>query len=277
MGAFYETIPQSLIQWIIEQKLFWVGTAPLSSAGHVNLSPKGGQYFGVIDERTFWYMDLTGSGNETISHLLEPNNGRITVLFNAFEGPPKIVRLWGNGRVLENGTEAFSTFVDLHKVQTIPGTRTIIVVDIHQVGSSCGFSVPFYEFKEFRPTLNDFFERKDRKFREGKTEESMDRYWALKNAYSMDGLPGMPRGLAAGKREKVTPLKKMVGPLAPTRYRDGQGFGTSQVLVMLLASFLLGAILMSYAPLLLPDGSSELLESVVGKTRSNDGSALVHG
>lgn len=97
MGAFYETIPESLIDWIRKQKVFWVATAPLSSVGHVNLSPKGGQYFGVIDEKTFWYHDLTGSGNETISHLWEPNNGRITVMFNAFEGAPKILRLWGHG------------------------------------------------------------------------------------------------------------------------------------------------------------------------------------
>jgi hypothetical protein len=97
MGVFYETIPQSLISWIREQKVFWVATAPLSSSGHVNVSPKGGQYFGVIDEKTFWYHDLTGSGNETISHLLEPNNGRITIMLSAFEGAPKIVRLWGRG------------------------------------------------------------------------------------------------------------------------------------------------------------------------------------
>lgn len=97
MGVFYETIPRSLIPWILDQKLFWVATAPLSASGHVNVSPKGGQYFGVIDERTFWYMDLTGSGNETISHLHEPGNERITILFNAFEGPPRIIRLWGNG------------------------------------------------------------------------------------------------------------------------------------------------------------------------------------
>ncbi len=98
MGVFYETIPQSLIDWIREQKVFWVATAPLSSSGHVNVSPKGGEYFGVLDEKTFWYHDLTGSGNETISHLLEPNNGRITIMLSAFEGGPKIVRLWGEGR-----------------------------------------------------------------------------------------------------------------------------------------------------------------------------------
>jgi len=97
MGVFYETIPQSLRHWILDQKVFWVATAPLSGSGHVNVSPKGGKYFGLIDERTFWYMDLSGSGNETISHLLEPGNGRVTIMFNAFDGPPKIVRLWGDG------------------------------------------------------------------------------------------------------------------------------------------------------------------------------------
>lgn len=98
-------------------------------------------------------MDLTGSGSETLAHLHEPGNGRITVMFNAFEGAPKIVRLWGYGKVLENGTDDFSKFITEHSVTTIPGTRSIIIVDIHQVGSSCGFSVPFYDFKEFRSVL----------------------------------------------------------------------------------------------------------------------------
>ena len=144
MGAFYETIPKSLMQWILQQNVFWVATAPLSGRGHVNVSPKGGQYFGLIDEKTFWYQDLTGSGNETISHLHEPGNGRVTIMFNSFEGAPKIVRLWGygkpkysslstlagtdrrhlrTGRVLENPTEPFTDFVAEHKVNTIPGTR----------------------------------------------------------------------------------------------------------------------------------------------------------
>ena len=97
MGKFYETIPKSLFPWIREQKVFWVASAPLSGNGHVNVSPKGGAYFGVLDEKTFWYMDLTGSGIETTSHLHEPGNGRITILFNAFEGPPRILRFWGKG------------------------------------------------------------------------------------------------------------------------------------------------------------------------------------
>ena len=95
MGVFYEEIPNSLREWIMQQKMFCVATAPLSKNGHVNVSPKGGEYFGIIDSRTFWYLDLSGSGNETIAHLHE--NGRVTIMLNAFEGPPKIVRLWGYG------------------------------------------------------------------------------------------------------------------------------------------------------------------------------------
>ena len=98
MGTFYETIPESLIKWILQQKVFWVATAPLSASGHVNVSPKGGEYFGVIGDSKFWYMELTGSGSETLAHLYEKNNGRITIQFNAFEGGPRIVRLFGKGR-----------------------------------------------------------------------------------------------------------------------------------------------------------------------------------
>lgn len=102
MGAFYETIPDSLIKWLLKQKMFWVATAPLGASGHVNVSPKGGDYFGIIDNQTFWYMELTGSGSETLAHLYERGNGRITVMFNSFEGPPNIVRLFGKGMCLHS-------------------------------------------------------------------------------------------------------------------------------------------------------------------------------
>lgn len=173
MGAFYETIPENIADWILKQKLLWVATAPLSADGHVNVSPKGGESFGIIDNRTFWYHELTGSGIETISHLRE--NGRITVMFNAFEGAPRIVRLWGHGRILERESAEFNAFVAEHKVKTIPATRSIIIVDVHQVGSSCGYSVPFYEFQKFRSTLDQVFEKKQKNFDEGKSEETMDR------------------------------------------------------------------------------------------------------
>ncbi|KAK0627956.1 hypothetical protein B0T14DRAFT_513589 [Immersiella caudata] len=219
MGQFYETIPPSLHQWLLTQKMFWVATAPLSGSGHVNISPKGGPYFGILNPSLFWYMDLTGSGNETISHLYEPGNGRITVMFNAFEGLPRIVRLFGHGRALEHGTREFDDFVEEHEVKTIPGSRAIILVDIHQVGSSCGYSVPYYDFKEHRTTLNQFFAKKAERFEQGKKEESMQRYWALKNAWSMDGLPGLKIGLKAGREEGVEPIEKMVGPKAPRKNR----------------------------------------------------------
>ncbi|KAK3319450.1 hypothetical protein B0H66DRAFT_268950 [Apodospora peruviana] len=224
MGQFFETIPEQGMKWILSQKMFWVGTAPLSGSGHVNVSPKGGCYFGLLDNKTFWYMDLSGSGNETISHLYEPGNGRICVMFNAFEGPPRIVRLWGHGRVLELNTPIFNDFVNKHDVNTIPGCRSIIVVDIHQVGGSCGFSVPFFEFKEFRTQLNEFNAKKAERFEQGKSTESFEKYWAFKNAKSMDGLPGLEIARKTAKEENIAPMKKMVGPLATDQYRPATRF-----------------------------------------------------
>ncbi|KIV85196.1 hypothetical protein PV11_00923 [Exophiala sideris] len=239
MGVFYETLPPKLVGWLLDQKVFWIGSAPLSGEGHINVSPKGvsdkgGPFFGVVKEREdgkavsadddddekdivirkFWYMDLTGSGIETTSHLHEPGNARITVMFNAFTGPPRILRLFGKGRVLEYGTPAFNDIISSQNVTIIPGTRSIIMVDIHQVGTSCGFSMPLYDFVAFRPTLNDFFEKRVANEKAGKREDGIERYWAYKNAFSMDGLPGMQRGLQTGLDEKVRPIKKMIGRMA---------------------------------------------------------------
>ncbi|KPI35408.1 uncharacterized protein AB675_11658 [Cyphellophora attinorum] len=261
MGAYYEKIPPSLLAWILTQHMFYVATAPLSSQGHINVSPKGGPYFGLTSPSQFWYQELTGSGNETISHLHEPNNARICIMFNAYEGAPKIVRLWGTGRVLENGSREFKEFVEArnrevenkaelakHKIDLIPGTRSIIVVDIDQVGSSCGFSVPFYDFKGYRDVLNNFFENKDKKFKEtGDAKESMDQYWAFKNAWSMDGLPGMKRATWAAKEYDVAPIKKIVGPLGEKlAYSKGavgerRQFSLEQMILAVLVALVLGA------------------------------------
>ncbi|KAF2199569.1 hypothetical protein GQ43DRAFT_111809 [Delitschia confertaspora ATCC 74209] len=243
MGAFYETIPNSLKSWILNQKMLWVATAPLSAQGHINISPKGGQHFGILDERTFWFMDLSGSGIETTAHLNEPGNGRICVMFQAMEGPPRIVRIWGVGTALESGTPEYSSFVKEHNVKTLYHSRSIIVVDIHQVGSSCGFSVPFYEFKGWRNTLDEVFEKKKKKYEEGKEEESMERYWAWKSQASIDGLPGMRRGMEVAKREGVAPLKKMVGAWAVENRQRLRREGRRVDGVYLLVVGLLGVVI----------------------------------
>lgn len=175
MGVYYETIPDSLKPWILDQKMLFVGTAPLSSDGHINISPKGGKQFGIVSPTQFWYLDLTGSGVETHAHLHEPQNGRICVMFVAYTGPPRIVRIWGTGRAVENGTPEWDVFVRENKVNTIPGSRSIILVDVHQCATSCGFSVPTYEWTGWRTTLDDFFAKKEKKYLEGQEGESIDR------------------------------------------------------------------------------------------------------
>ncbi|KAF2648009.1 hypothetical protein K491DRAFT_722932 [Lophiostoma macrostomum CBS 122681] len=243
MGVYYESIPTSLTQWILDQKMLWVGSAPLSADGHINISPKGGQYFGIVDERTFWFMDLTGSGVETTSHLHEPGNGRICIMFMAFEGAPKIVRLWGKGVAMENGSPEFGRFVEQHGVKTIPGSRSIVKVHVHQVGSSCGFSVPYYEFKGFRSTLNDFFETKDRKFKKGKEEESMERYWAYKSQLSVDGLPGMKVGYQYARQHGVAPLKKFVGEAGQRTVTTPKSITPVELALVAVLSLVIGVTL----------------------------------
>ncbi|KAL2073630.1 hypothetical protein VTL71DRAFT_10956 [Oculimacula yallundae] len=266
MGAFYETIPPSLMEWILAQKVFWIASSPLSASGHINLSPKGGSYFGLLSPTKFWYIDLTGSGVETLSHLQEPGNGRITVLFNAFEGAPRIVRLWGKGEVLEWGSKEFKDFVAEREQEgegmsekVIAGTRAVVVVSITQVGSSCGFSMPFYEYKGHRETLNEFFVKRVKAEEEGNRKDGIEKYWAYKNSYSMDGLPGLRRGVETSKRENVVPIKKMVGsyalesqstPRSGPAFRSrfsgklssmGENVSLEQVVIVVLA-FLMGGL-----------------------------------
>src|ERR1700719_5427278 len=105
MGKIYESIDEKLRDWLLAQKVFFVATAPISREGHVNCSPKDGESFRVIDERTVVYLDLTGSGVETVAHVKE--NERIVLMFCAFDGAPKIVRLHGRGEIIEPKQEEF--------------------------------------------------------------------------------------------------------------------------------------------------------------------------
>lgn len=181
MARTYERIDERIRDFIARQKMFFVATAPLSQDGHVNLSPKGYDSFVVIDDHTVAYADLGGSGIETVAHLRE--NGRITFMFCAFEGPANILRLYGTGRVIQFNAPDFDEHMKLFS--RIERARNIILADITRIQDSCGWGVPFYEFKGEREQLT----------RAVNTKPLED--WAEKslttNAESVDGLPGLLR------------------------------------------------------------------------------------
>ncbi|KAF7377990.1 Pyridoxamine phosphate oxidase [Mycena sanguinolenta] len=192
MVQYFDEISLSLGKWIEQQQVFWVATAPLTGDGHVNVSPKGGEgMFHIVNSRTVWYEDLTGSGVETVSHLRE--NGRITILFNAFEGPPRIVRLYGRGTAYEFGTPEYNNYISPESRK--PGTRAVIVVDVHKVGTSCGYAVPFFDFKSHRTRLLAWAVKKEEADAGNASEsglvDGLKRYWNTKNIKSLDGLTGL--------------------------------------------------------------------------------------
>jgi hypothetical protein len=178
MGKVLDALDEPLTEWIGQQHVFFVASAP-SQGGHVNLSPKGHDCLRVLDPSTVAYLDLTGSGAETIAHTRE--NGRITIMLCAFDGPPLILRLFGLGTAHAVGTAPFEALAP--RFPTIPGARSIITVAIERVQTSCGYSVPFMDFRDDRPTLRQWAERKG--------DDGLREYWAEKNAESIDGLPAL--------------------------------------------------------------------------------------
>lgn len=177
MAKTFDSITEELQKFIAEQHIFFVGTAPLSSAGHINVSPKGLDSFRVLSPNRVAYLDLTGSGNETSAHLQE--NGRITFMFCSFEEKPCILRLYGWGStVIPESSDWESLYLLFPQ---IPGIRQIIVADIERVQTSCGFGVPLYEYQGQRQTLVDWAEKKG--------EIGIQEYHQQKNLISIDGLP----------------------------------------------------------------------------------------
>jgi hypothetical protein len=174
-----ESITDTLRQWIEAQRIFFVATAPLSADGFVNCSPKGLDSFRILGPHDVAYVDLTGSGAETIAHLRE--NGRIVLMFCAFAGPPKIVRLHGTGRVVKADTPEFDRLRPAFPDYL--GTRGIIRVEVTRVSDSCGYAVPLYDFRTERDTLT--------RWSEAKGQEGLQRYRQQKNAVSIDGLPAV--------------------------------------------------------------------------------------
>ncbi|MEN3973611.1 pyridoxamine 5'-phosphate oxidase family protein [Emcibacter sp. SYSU 3D8] len=175
MAQFYPRLDDALKAFIAEQHLFFVASAP--GEGRVNLSPKGMDTFRVIDDTTACYLDLTGSGNETAAHLRD--NGRITVMWCSFGGTARIMRIFGKGRVARPGSADFERLIALFP--SIPGTRQIVVIDIDEAQTSCGYGVPQYDLNRERPTLVKWAEKKG--------EDGLRDYRARKNVRSIDGLP----------------------------------------------------------------------------------------
>lgn len=179
MGKIHDKINDRLREFIEAQPVYFVATAP-EQGGHVNVSPKGyPDTFAVLDDTTVAYLDLDGSGVETISHVRQ--NGRITIMFCAFSGPPNILRLYGTGRVVVPESPDFAELIK--RFGPHPGVRSIIVVDCERISDSCGFSVPFMSFDRDRPLLDEWAERKDVQQRRA--------YRAKNNRESIDGVPGL--------------------------------------------------------------------------------------
>ncbi len=182
MGKTYTGIDESLSDWLVAQPVFFVSTAPLDAEGLVNCSPKGNRdEFAVLDTRRVAYLDQTGSGVETIAHVQE--NGRIVIMFCAFAGPPRIVRLHGRGRVVFIGDPDFAELAVRFPGGAGVGVRSIIDVDVHRIADSCGYGVPVMWFEEHRPTMDQWSTRKG--------PEGIRAYWTEKNSASIDGIPGL--------------------------------------------------------------------------------------
>jgi hypothetical protein len=179
MGKTYATIDAGLAAFIATQHMFFVATAPASTDGHINLSPKGLDTFAILDPTTVAYLDLTGSGIETVAHLRE--NGRMVIMFCAFEGLPKILRLHGSGEFIAVDDARFDEL--RAKFPPLEGTRGIIRVALDRIADSCGYAVPLYRYEGDRSQLIEWTQRKG--------PEGVVQYRVEKNRTSIDGLPGL--------------------------------------------------------------------------------------
>lgn len=176
MGKFFNNIQATHVDFIKKQHLFFVGTAPLSGDGRINISPKGLDAFKVLNEKQVAYMDTIGSGNETSAHTLE--NGRITFMFTSFDKVPNILRLYGKGFTVLRDSENWDTYAQHFEI--FPSTRQIIVADIDLVQTSCGFGIPLYEYIGERATHFDWAAKKN--------DDELRAYEQEKNLVSIDGL-----------------------------------------------------------------------------------------
>ena len=175
MGKRFNSISPKIKDFIEKQKVFFVGTA--AKDGRINVSPKGGDTFRVMDENRVLWLNLTGSGNETAAHLEILD--RMTIMFCAFNGKPLILRLYGQAKIYNNSHEVYDRYIDLFP--EFPGSRQIVDMRVDLVQTSCGMAVPLMDFKEEREELNKWAAKKG--------DEKLKQYWQDKNSISIDGNP----------------------------------------------------------------------------------------
>lgn len=175
MGKFFEALTDKHIDFIEQQKIYFVGTA--AETGSVNISPKGCDSLRVLGPNQIAWLNLTGSGNESAAHILKIR--RMTIMFCAFEGAPLILRTYGEARMLHPGDAEWPEYIALFPEYV--GARQIFIQDIERVQTSCGMSVPYYDFVSDRHQLDDWADKHG--------QDGIKRYWRKKNQSSIDGFP----------------------------------------------------------------------------------------
>lgn len=191
MGRTYPAIDVRLAQFLLSQPVFFVASAPLAGDGLVNCSPKSNNgELAVLDPHRLAYLDRTGSGVETIAHLRE--NGRLVLMFCAFEGKPRIVRVHGRGTVVTRDDDDYAALASRFTTDRLIGVRSVVVLDAERISDSCGYGVPLMDFQAHRSQMPEWVDRKG--------EEGLRLYRAEHNAVSLDGLPGL-EGLMGATQE----------------------------------------------------------------------------
>ena len=173
MAEQFAALEAAHIEFIERQKIFFVATA--GAEGYVNLSPKGMDSLRVVDAGTVVWLNLTGSGNESAAHVRE--NGRMTIMFCSFDAKPLILRLYGTASVCHPRDEDWSALYGLFPEQA--GARQLFTLKLDMAQTSCGYAVPFYEYREDRTLLDNFAKTRG--------EEGLREYWKEKNTRSLDG------------------------------------------------------------------------------------------
>jgi Pyridoxamine 5'-phosphate oxidase len=178
VGKQFAEILPAFRDFIEHQHIFFTGSA--TSSSRVNISPRSTDALRVLGPNQVAYLDQTGSGNETAAHMLA--DGRMTIMFCAFDGAPMILRLYGRGRCLPKGTDAYAALLaSAFSGEETPGARQIVVLDVDLVQSSCGYAVPLFDHVGERDTLRNWAVRQG--------EDGLAEYWRTRNAVSIDGLP----------------------------------------------------------------------------------------